>query len=141
MIVVFCQCGQKIGSSSPVVINCPICRRRVTVSNESMPLRDPWLAIHSYAVENQGSWIAENAKRWYSRWLHTIPVFLSDSASCGCQTHWAELTEKHPPDFSSPKAFFEWSWARHNDVSTLHSHRPTITLEQAYSIYWPDCQF
>jgi len=141
MITVNCKCGQKISSSYPVVINCPICRRRVSVSNDSAQVVSPWLAIHSYSVQNQESWNAENAKRWYSRWLHAIPVFLPDSATCGCQTHWADLTEQYPPDLSSPRAFFEWSWARHNDVSTLHSHRPTISLAEAYQLYWPDAQF
>lgn len=91
-----------------------------------------WKPAHEYAPKNQHIWNIENAKQWYSNiWKPTIP-------RCGkCREHWSELEKQYPPDFSTPRAFFEWFWARHNDVSRLHSKKPTITLEKAYSIYWP----
>ena len=101
------------------------------------PVRIPpsiaWKILHLYAVLNSLSWSPELAKKWYCRrFLPKVPNF-----GCSCKAHWKTLTKRHPPDFSSPKAFFEWTVARHNDVSTQHSKKPTITLSEAYAIYWP----
>lgn len=93
----------------------------------------PWKLAHSYAPLNCNIWNANNAKQWYLNiWKPKIP-------QCGqCRKHWTELEQQYPPDFSSPKAFFEWFWARHNDVSRLHANKPTITLDEAYKMYWPN---
>lgn len=94
--------------------------------------RSAWGMLHSYSAVNTTKWNPAVARQWYeTEWMLMVP-------GCGeCRQHWAELTEEYPPDFSSPKAFFEWGWARHDDVSRLHSKRPRITLEEAYAIYWP----
>lgn len=91
-----------------------------------------WQLAHTYAPSNRHRWNTDKAEQWYNNiWKSKIP-------SCGeCKTHWAKLEKQYPPDFSSPKSLFEWFWARHNDVSILHSKKPTITLEEAYTIYWP----
>jgi hypothetical protein len=90
------------------------------------PAYNHWLPLHRYPFEHYKD--AESAKHWYySEWLPKVP-----SIGCSCQSHWKDLTEKHPPDFSSPEAMFEWGWARHDDVSREHSNRPRITLEEAY---------
>lgn len=91
-----------------------------------------WLPLHRYAPKHAGDWNADKAEDWYNRtWKPNIP-----SGSCNCGEHWRELESKYPPDFSSAKAFFEWGWERHNDVSRLHSHRPQITLDEAYKLFW-----
>jgi len=93
-----------------------------------------WRLLHSYAVEHQFDWDPKAAKRWYfQEWLKKVPNY-----GCSCQKNWIELTKKFPPDFTSPRAFFEWAWARHNDVSEHHSKKPTITLNEAYAIHWTD---
>jgi len=98
------------------------------------PKLNHWLPLHRYGPEHVSEWNPCLASRWYfEEWKPRIPSY-----GCACEKHWKDLTEKYPPDFSSPKAFFEWGWARHNDVSTNHSHRPTIALEQAYLMYWSD---
>ena len=95
-----------------------------------------WRALHRYAVDNYLCWDEIEAARWYRKeWLRTIPRY-----GCKCQEHWRELTKKFPPDFSSAKAFFEWGWARHNDVSTNYSKKPTISLADAYSLHWTGYQ-
>lgn len=137
-----CICGKwRIISTSPVTMKCPACGSVITArggtanpikSITELSTANAWQSLHSYAPTNASKWNPATARQWYeSEWTQMIP-------SCGeCRVHWAELTKQHPPDFSSARAFFEWTWARHNDVSTNHSHRPTITLEEAYRIYWP----
>ena len=91
-----------------------------------------WRLLHSYAVDHQSDWDPKAAKRWYCReWLKKVPNY-----GCSCKRNWIELTKRFPPDFTSPQSFFDWSWARHNDVSTHHSKKPTITLDDAYAIFW-----
>jgi len=141
-----CNCGKwRIVSTSPVTMNCPLCGSVISIrGGTTSPIKSiaeittgsAWTLLHSYAPTNASKWNPTTARQWYdTEWTQLIP-------SCGeCRQHWAELTKQHPPDFLSPRAFFEWGWARHNDVSTLHSHRPTISLAEAYQLYWPDAQF
>lgn len=98
-----------------------------------MQTSELWLEAHRYAPANADNWEPMAAMRWYNAWADRIPRF-----GCGCQNHWSEMTRVHRPTFTSPKAFFEWFWARHDDVSRQHSGRPRITLDQAYALYWPD---
>lgn len=94
-----------------------------------------WLPLHRYAVEHAENWCPTKAEKWYRReWKPRIPNY-----GCSCVSHWKDLEAKNPPDFTSPQAFFEWGWARHNDVSEQHSKKPTITLDDAYAIYWRSC--
>lgn len=98
------------------------------------PAVNHWLPLHRYAPDHVATWDASRASNWYyNDWLPQIPSY-----GCPCQAHWDELTQQNPPDFSSPGAFFQWAWARHNDVSTTHSKRPTISLDEAYQLYWSD---
>ena len=129
------KCKWPIKSRQPVAITCPKCGVRFTVGQQTYI--NPWLPLHQYAFTHADNWDSAKAEKWYLySWLPTVPRFTPEGASCGCETHWAELTKQHPPDFSSPKAFFDWGVHRHNDVSRDHSHKPEITLEEAYRIYW-----
>lgn len=96
---------------------------------------DPWRDIHRYPIENATTWSPEKASRRYQSWLALVPQFKPDGASCGCQTHWAELTKQYPPDFSSPDAFERWAFDRHDDVSRLHSGAKRITWEQSQRLW------
>ena len=69
-----------------------------------------WLALHSYKQE--GEWNPAKAQSFYLQWLKTIPSY-----GCSCASEWASITKANPPVFSSDEAFFEWGWARHNDVN------------------------
>lgn len=137
MFVEVCQCGNRVRSQSANdIVVCSRCNSQIAIGSvtASMDYKSKvsvWALLHSYAPTNATKWNLTTARQWYdSEWTRLIP-------SCGeCRVHWAELTKQYPPDFSSAKAFFEWSWARHNDVSTMHSKRPTITLDEAYRIYW-----
>ena len=101
------------------------------------PRPNHWLPLHRYASEHAVDWSPNTASHWYfEEWKPRIPTY-----GCQCEQHWKELENQYPPDFSSPQAFFEWGWARHDDVSRLHSHRPRLTLEQAYELFWPDYSF
>jgi len=134
-----CGCGWWLHSSVNICIECPKCKSLICIAGLAATSNvvvnhvasSPWQALHSYAPTNATKWNPATARQWYdTEWTQLIP-------SCGeCRQHWAELTKQHPPDFSSARAFFEWAWARHNDVSTMHSKRPTITLEEAYTVYW-----
>lgn len=96
---------------------------------------DPWEKIHRYPIDNANEWSPKTAERWYGSWLHTVPVFKPDGATCGCQSHWAELTKEFPPDFSSPEAFERWIFDRHDDVSRMYSGAKRITWEQSQRLW------
>ena len=133
-MIAACKCGAKFFFAASDFVRCHKCGHVVHNGDGKEPERtDAWGMLHQYAPLNAAKWNPQSAHQWYAiEWMPMIP-------SCGeCRVHWAELTRQHPPDFSTPRAFFEWSWARHNDVSINHSHRPTITLEQAYAMYWPN---
>src|SRR5690606_26873112 len=85
--------------------------------------REAWHELHSQR---------EPTPEWYEDWRKRIPNY-----GCSCRKNWAKLTKKYPPDFSSPRAFFEWSVARHNDVSTSHVSPPreAMPLDEAERIY------
>lgn len=91
-----------------------------------------WRELHLYAVEHFANWDEKEAKRWYRRqWRPRIPKY-----GCSCQEHWKELEKTFPLVFDDPISFFESTWRNHNMVSETHSKRPTITLEEAYELYW-----
>lgn len=94
--------------------------------------RAHWDALHRLP-QTIPIWIAREAKQLYKRWRAGIP-----SSSCECAKKWDEIERNNPPDFSSPEAFFEWSWARHNDVNRKLG-RSEITLAEAQSIYQAKC--
>lgn len=93
---------------------------------------NPWVVAHEYPYKHKDNWNPTEAKKWYyNTWKKLIP-------SCSdCRIHWAKLERDYPPVFDTPEGLFEWFWARHNDVSSTYSHKPTMTLEQAQLIYWP----
>lgn len=127
-----CSCGKTFFFAASDYVKCHKCGATVHNGTGKDPVQhSTWGLLHSYAPTNATKWNPAIARQWYdSEWTQLIP-------SCGeCRVHWVELTKQHPPDFSSARVFFEWAWARHNDVSTQHSKRPTITLEEAYTIYW-----
>lgn len=92
-----------------------------------------WAEAHEYAFAHKDSWNEKDAKLWYLKWIRKIPKY-----GCGCQSHWKALVAKNPIQFETPVRFFEWFWARHNDVSRTQSKKPEITLEEAYLLWWKD---
>ncbi len=138
MFIETCACGNRVRSQSTGdVVACSKCDARIVIGSTSVAMEytakfNAWGTLHSYAPDNVSQWNSAIARQWYQDvWKPLIP-------SCGeCRQHWEELTKQYPPDFSSPQAFFKWTWARHDDVSRLHSLRPRISLDQAYALYWP----
>jgi glycosyltransferase involved in cell wall biosynthesis len=143
------HCGWNLYAPSEMPVKCGRC---LNVSNvvagqlnlspghlpqlESIPECNPWDSLHSYAVQHRDDWDATTAERWYLiKWVRTVPKYKPDGATCGCQTHWAELTKEFPPDFSSPEAFERWAFDRHDDVSRLHSGARRITWEQSQRLW------
>lgn len=94
-----------------------------------LPTTRHWLELHNYVYTTP-----QEAERFYNDWYTRIP-----NLDCGCMADWIDLTKKLPPDFSSDQAFFEWGWARHNDVNeklhTLDHPHPPFPLEKAYETY------
>jgi hypothetical protein len=97
-----------------------------------------WLPLHRYAPDNAHDWQPMAAMRFYNTWQANIPQYLPAGETCGCKSHWIELTSRpeNAPVFSTAKEFFEWGVARHDDVSRLHSGAKRFSLEEAYQIHW-----
>lgn len=132
-MISICKCGRKFVFSASDFVKCHKCKTTVHNGTGKDPIQhSAWGLLHSYSPTNSSKWNAATARQWYQdEWKPLIP-------GCGeCRQHWAELEAKFPPDFSSPQAFFRWAWARHDDVSRIHSLRRRITLEQAYLLFWP----
>lgn len=94
---------------------------------------NPWLAIHQYPVDHRHDWGAADAAKWYERWNASV-------SGCGsCQTNWSRYVRTSPPDFTSAEAFFAWSVASHNHVSTEHVKpaKLPMNLADARLLYWP----
>lgn len=90
--------------------------------------RAHWDWLHRLASQI-ATWTAREARTQYKRWRDNIPT-----AHCDCMRHWDDLERNSPPDFLSPEAFFEWSWARHNDVNRKLG-KPEISLDEAKNLY------
>lgn len=152
MIEAVCVCGEKYVANSSVELEC-LCGAVVTIGNpihkiqlilpktspKLIPTSDVWGLLHGYSCHNAAHWNPQVAMDWYyTTWLPLVPVFAADGGSCGgCKTHWSDLTAgENCPDFSTPEAFFEWGYRRHDDVSKLHSGAPRILLEDAYLLHW-----
>lgn len=93
---------------------------------------DLWNELHSYAPANKDNWNVTKAKEFYRAWKHKIP-----KTKCPCNNHWILLCASAPPNFTTPEKFFEWTYARHDDVSSTYSKAPRISLLEAYRLYWP----
>lgn len=51
-----------------------------------------------------------------------------------CRAHFQEWVRTHPPDVSTPEAFFKWGWEAHNRVRKTQN-KSTITLDEAKALY------
>ena len=81
-----------------------------------------WAELHS---------VVNPTEEWYSKWLMSVPAF-----NCQCRDSWRRLTADMPPDFSSTKAFFEWSVRAHNLVNK-ELGKAEVSLVEAYAT-WRD---
>jgi len=129
-----CKCGITYGTSTEYYIEC-VCgevltgKTTIVVSGIS-----PWNPLHQYPALHQHNWIVADVIKWY--WEQFVPTI-----PCGfCTDHWFSWVEKNPLEeaVQSPSMFFEWGWRGHNWVSENQSHKPTLTLKEALSIWWPD---
>ncbi len=124
------KCGKKYNTDvTPLHCRCGMVT--VVAVNEP-PSPNPWNAIHQRLADaiNQ-PWDAAAEQAWYtSKWLPTVPSY-----GCKCKEHWGALTAKHPIDWTTAESAFESVWHLHNEVSRLHSHRPTISLEQCRALW------
>lgn len=138
-----CSCGLSVPHELPFPVVCICGIKWITDSEHVKPatarqaLKRPgdlvshWPSIHRYPVEHVEQWDVQEVERWYAHWVTGIPIY-----GCSCQANWKTYTDASPPDFSSPKAFFEWSVEAHNHVSANHANNPTISLADAYASYW-----
>jgi hypothetical protein len=79
-----------------------------------------WSKIHLYDG---------NDPEWFEQWIKRIP-----STGCGCAKGFDEILQRLPPEFSSPKAFFERSIDWHNAVNAKLEY-DQISLETAYLLW------
>ena len=131
-----CECGWKTTSRQPVRVYCHRCNKLIAVGGDPAATivgrsrESPWVSLHTYPVKHWSNWNQAIAKRWYwNEWLPMAIDYLSKDLSCACAAHWAELTTKHKPVFSSAAAFERWAYDRHDDVSRIHSGAPRISFE------------
>lgn len=67
--------------------------------------RGLWAELHAYKCTD-----VSDGRKWLADWLKRVPKYC-----CGQSFH---LTMRaHPPDFTSPEAFYEWGVAVHNSVN------------------------
>lgn len=85
-----------------------------------------WLNIHSKLGEyiKNNNWDAEECINWYEiSWKPFIPA-------C-CSKNFEELLLEFPIDWATAETAFKSLWKLHNEVSTRHANKPTLTLEEA----------
>jgi len=97
--------------------------RIVYYSEVRTPIANPWIGLHDGSIINA----VELAK-----WELSIPQY-----GCQCKRFYADWKTQHPPDFSSPEAFFAWGVRLHNAVNAKLG-KPEITIDEAYSIWRKD---
>lgn len=86
-------------------------------------LQNKWRLLHSYKLAN---WNPTLARIEFEKWLEDIPQFGCSS----CASHFDEIVEKFPPNFSSQESYFEWTVFVHNEVNeTLY--KDEYPLEKA----------
>lgn len=120
-----------------------MCRSLVFISDSPTKInpnnsQSVWELIHRYPIENANNWDRHKGFLWYlNSWLPLVPRFLPNGASCGCATHWMELTnqQEYKPDFTSAEACEYWIWKAHNAVSRNHSGAREISFEQSQKLW------
>ncbi len=118
-----CECGQVAVFIQDAVYICKSCRE--TVEYKRKEFISHWPALHQYPVDHADDWSTGAAKAFYSQWDSEIPSY-----GCSCESNWRDYTAKHPPVFTSPKEFFEWSIEAHNHVSTHHATPRKLPMSQ-----------
>lgn len=123
-----CQCGWKVRAGPNVEQNlhCPRCSSVVeckAILSETLDptepasdlqslLRNLWHQLHQFPIDHLAVWNEARASAWYQEWQSKIPA-----QGCNCAIDWLKLIDKHPPNYSSADAFFQWTVDRHNDVN------------------------
>ena len=111
----------------------PVNRTATLYTRTAVTPHNPWSQIHSrygQALASPDTWRELQEREWYDNWKKQIP--------CGqCKSHWSQLEKEHPVDLSCPEMAFRSLWFMHNEVSRLHSGKPTLTYEQAIRLWAP----
>lgn len=108
---IHCSCG--VSSNVPFSVSCEY---------------NHWAPLHYYAVKRRENWDRVSAYLWYwNEWVPNIPK------SCGCKEKWIELDLE--PDFSTPKAFFEWAYNAHDRINAQLGKTYRPSLAECYAIW------
>lgn len=112
----------------------------MTLFNACIPSTWPQSFIDQYKTPH----VSTLRSRWEE--LHRRPFACStDDAAwlksfrsripCGeCRRHFDKFSAEHPPDFTSHRSYFEWTWELHESVNRkLEKHG--ITVDEAWSMY------
>jgi hypothetical protein len=91
-----------------------------------------WAKLHLYSFEVD-EWEQSKAKNWYQEWKRLVTQHYGCT---GCGSHWAKITAKNPPDFTTRESFFSWTVARHNDVN-IHLSKPIFPISNATELHCP----
>jgi hypoxanthine phosphoribosyltransferase len=107
----------------------------ISPSGTSQARKSHWPPLHQYAIDHANDWNEAEARAFYWEWCNAIPDY-----NCNCSINWALYTAANPPDFTSADAFFAWTVAAHNYVSTTHVKPPKLpmTVADARRLYQPN---
>lgn len=125
----YCACGtQWLDRQNVAPCKSP---RPMRLPGDPLPRRHShWPELHLYPANHTRGWRPAAAKTFYDNWCTGIPSY-----NCSCAANWKSYTATNLPDFSSAKAFFEWSVTSHNYVSQHHANKPTISTIEAAGLY------
>ena len=104
-----------------------------TAASSALPLRrrpKPHIIPGVRNISGAKYWDLLHAERnptpqWFKGWFDAI------TGCSRCKKDFARIVAEHPPDYSSPTAFFEWSIFVHNLVN-IKLGRPEFSLDAAY---------
>lgn len=98
---------------------------------EQLPrIQNPWETIHKYLAQQikNPNYNSIEAKNYHdTEWMKLVP-------GC-CIGNYLALINEIGIDWSTAQTAFYSLWLIHNEVSTRHSNRPTITYKQCEELY------
>lgn len=92
-----------------------------------------WAPLHYYPIKHWYDWDITVAKKWFTKWQSNIP-----GGSCPCRDNWSQEVKSIPPQFETPRLFFEWAWHIHDTINIRLEKTYRPTLPETYIIWASD---
>lgn len=118
----------ELGSGGAVPIHVPA-TRVITATEFAEHSRTVDVVLPTTEEQGRAAWneihtVRDATLEWFQRWKQMVP------GGCGCRSDLSERLKTHPPDFSSPEAFWLWGVALHNWVNAKLMARGDTTKRQ-----------